>query len=76
MKHGMTIKYLKYRAVLNFEVDFRVNGAIGRIATKWDHVYVENGLLYLYILSYPINMSLIVQKLRLCKCDVICCNTM
>ena len=28
-KHGMTIKYLKCRADLNFEVDLRVNSAIG-----------------------------------------------
>ena len=36
MKHGMAIEYLKYRANLNFEVDFEVNGAIGTIVTKWD----------------------------------------
>ena len=36
MKGGMTIEYLKYRAYLNFEVDFGVNGAIGAIMTKWD----------------------------------------
>ena len=36
MKRGMTIEYLKCRADLNFEVDFRVNGAIGTIMTKWD----------------------------------------
>ena len=28
MKRGMTIEYLTCRAALNFEVDFRVNGAI------------------------------------------------
>ena len=28
MKRGMTIEYLKYRADLNFEVDFGVNGAM------------------------------------------------
>ena len=35
------IEYLKYRADdadLNFEVDFRVNGAIGVIVTKWDPI--------------------------------------
>ena len=36
MKRGMTIEYLKYRADLNFEVDFEVNDAIGMIVTKWD----------------------------------------
>ena len=33
---GMTIKYLKCRADLNFEADFRVNGVISTIVTKWD----------------------------------------
>ena len=36
MKSRMTIEYLKYRADLNFEVDFGVNGASGTIVTKWD----------------------------------------
>ena len=37
MKHGMTFEYLTFRADLNFEVDFGVNGAIGgAIVTKWD----------------------------------------
>ena len=36
MKRGMTIKYLKCRADLNFEVDIEGNGAIGMIVTKWD----------------------------------------
>ena len=36
LKRGMTIEYLMCRADLNFEVDFRVNGAIGTIVTKWD----------------------------------------
>ena len=30
----MTIEYLKCKADINFEVDFRVNGAIGTIMTK------------------------------------------
>ena len=38
MKHGMTIEYLKCRADLNFEDDFRVNGDIGAIMTKWDRI--------------------------------------
>ena len=41
MKHEMTIKYLKCRADLNFEVDFRVNCAIGTIMTKWDLISFE-----------------------------------
>ena len=36
MKRGMTIEYLKCREDLNFDVDFRVNGVIGTIVTKWD----------------------------------------
>ena len=36
IKYGMTIKYLKCRADLKFEVDFGANGAIGTIVTKWD----------------------------------------
>ena len=36
MNHRMTIEYLKCRADLKFEVDFRVNGAIDAIVTKWD----------------------------------------
>ena len=36
MKHGMTIEYLKCRPDMKFEVDFRVKGVIGSIATKWD----------------------------------------
>ena len=31
MKRGMTFEYLKCRADLNFEVDFRVNGVIGAV---------------------------------------------
>ena len=38
MKRGVTIEYLKRRADLNFEVNFRVNGAIGAIVTKWDFI--------------------------------------
>ena len=30
------IEYLTCRSNPNFEVDFRVNGAIGTIVTKWD----------------------------------------
>ena len=41
MKRGMTIKYLKCRADLNFEVDFGVNGIIGAIVTKWDLILFE-----------------------------------
>ena len=36
MKNGMTIEYLKCRADLNFEVDFRENGAACTIVTKWN----------------------------------------
>ena len=36
MKCGMTTEYLKCRKDLNFDVDFRVNGVIDTIVTKWD----------------------------------------
>ena len=36
MKRGMAIEYLMCIADLNFEVDFGVNDAIGKIVTKWD----------------------------------------
>ena len=36
MKRGMTIEYLQCRKDLNFDVDFRVNGVIGTVVTKWD----------------------------------------
>ena len=35
MKHVMIIEYLKCSTDLNFEVDFRVKGAIGTTATKY-----------------------------------------
>ena len=41
MKLGMTIEYLKGRADLKFKVDFRVNGAICTIVTKWDLICLE-----------------------------------
>ena len=43
MKNGMTIGYLECREDLNFEVDFRVNGTIGTIVTKWDLIFLKNG---------------------------------
>ena len=36
MKRWMTIEYLKCKKDLNFNADFRVNGVIGTIVTKWD----------------------------------------
>ena len=33
IERGMTIEYLKYRADLNFEANFGVNGVIGTIVT-------------------------------------------
>ena len=38
MNCRMTIEYLKCRTDLNFEVDFKVNGAIGTIMTKWNPI--------------------------------------
>ena len=64
MKRGMTIEYLKYREVLNFKVDFGVNGAIGTIVTKWDiSFYSDNGSFSLIILfnthDMPLNVTLL-----------------
>ena len=36
MLRYLTIEYPKCKAALNFKVDFKVNGAIGTIVTKWD----------------------------------------
>ena len=47
MKRGMTIEYLKSRKDLNFDVDFRVNGIIGTIVTKWDAILL--GLWFVFI---------------------------
>ena len=52
----MTIEYLKDRADLNFEVDFRVNGGIGTIATTRVLIYSENGLFY------PCNIIIVFNK--------------
>ena len=38
MKRGMTIEYLKCRADLKFEVDFRENRFIGMIASERDRI--------------------------------------
>ena len=56
----MTIEYLECRADLNFEVNFRVNGAIGTIEAKWDlSLYrkwigfvILNIYIYIYIYIY------------------------
>ena len=48
----MTIEYLKCRADLNFEVDFRVNGAIGMIMTKWDLILLEKWIVFIYKFSF------------------------
>ena len=48
MKRGMTIEYLKCRADLNFEVDFRVNGAIGTIMTKWDLILFAKWIVFIH----------------------------
>ena len=49
MKHRMIVEYLKYRADLNIEVDFRVNDAIGTIATKWDLISFEKLIVFIHI---------------------------
>ena len=65
MKRGMTIKYLKCRTDLNFEVDFGVNGAIGSIVTKLDIilfgywiVLIHN--IYLFLNTHHMLLSCIV----------------
>ena len=68
MKHEMTIKYLKCRANLNFEVDFRVNSAISMIATKWIFSDSKNGLflsIMSIFLSSPTNIPLMKRKNKL-----------
>ena len=52
MKHGMTIEYLKCRADINFEVDFRVNGAIGTIVTKWNLIVFEKCIVFIHNIFY------------------------
>ena len=52
MKHGMTIKYLKCRADLNGEVDFGVNGAIGIVVTKWDHILFRYWIVFFHFVKY------------------------
>ena len=47
MKDGMTVEYLKCRADLNFEVDFRVNDIIGTIATKWDLILFRKSIVFI-----------------------------
>ena len=48
MMDGMTIEYLTCRADLNFEVDFRVNGVIGSIATKWDLISLKSKFVFIH----------------------------
>ena len=57
-KHEMPIEHLKCRANLNFVVDFRVNGAIDTIATKWDPILFRKwiGFTHNIIFSNGINM--------------------
>ena len=58
MKYGMTIEYLKCRAYLmHVEGDFRVKGAIGTIATKWDLILI--GIFFINIILYNNKSSLI-----------------
>ena len=58
MKHRMTIEYLKCRAYLNLEVDYRVNSTI---ATKWDLIFGGKwyivSIIYIFF-SNPTNMLL------------------
>ena len=46
MKRGMTLEYLKCRIDLNFEIDFRINGAISTwvlIQLNGIVFYLDNG---------------------------------
>ena len=64
MNYGMTIEYLKCRAGLNFEIDFRVNDTIGTIVTKCNLilfgkqiVVIHNILFFLNQTNMPLNSS-------------------
>ena len=48
MKRGMIIEYLMCKADLNSEVDFRVNGAIGKIVTKWDLIVFGKWIVFIH----------------------------
>ena len=69
MKRGMTTEYLKCRANLNFEVDLRVNGAIGTIVTKWAGSYFirmmdrfhQYNIYFFKYASYAFNLARVVK---------------
>ena len=58
MKRGMTIEYLKCRALradLSFEIDFGVNGVIGAIVTKWDLILFGCWIVFIHNIIYFFN---------------------
>ena len=63
MEQGMTIKYLKYRADLNSEVDSIVNSATGTIVTKWDLSLLGKWIVFIHKIIFflnPTNMPLTI----------------
>ena len=61
-KDGMTIEYLKCRACFNFEIEFRVNGTIARIATQVGSYIIRKMDRFIYniviFFQNPTNMPL------------------
>ena len=65
MKDRMTIEYLKCRADLNIEVDFRVNDTIATIATKWDLIFFgKESFLLIMKLFFIIQLNVFKCLLR------------
>ena len=66
MKHGITIEYLKCKADFNFEIDFRVNDAIGTMATKLELILFGKSIVLsitLYVFLIPTNMLMYNSQL-------------
>ena len=66
MKRGMTIEYLKYRADLNFEVDFRVNNDCDQVGSYFfriiDHFYPQ----YIFLRRFICLNSRVLSSFSLC----------
>ena len=48
----MTIELIKCKSDLNFEVDFRVNDAIGTIVIKWDLILIGKWIIFVHNNKY------------------------
>ena len=53
----MAIEYLKCRANLHFEVDFRENRAICKNATKWDFVLFGIWIVFIHDIVIFLNTT-------------------